>query len=304
MHGMHTRLPKHFVLEERLERYADCIETSPRSLAGAWAEACHPLEPGRPGARYSEVRLDLGCGKGGFTVEAARREPDVLFVGVDYEPLCIAYAAQKAQESGLPNVVFVPGRGSDVPEFFSPGEVSLIYLNFPTPFPRARRARERLTYVDRLMDFRRVLAPDGRVQLKTDSQPLRDFTLTQVELAGYELVWSTDDCRALLPDDPVSAYEERLCAKGATVFGLCAKPGPEPAHVVQTAPLSLVDYLPDDLSTMGYVPHGMERTVTNLRNLEAKGRPRTDARHADRRGRTASADGGAGTGGASRRHQE
>ena len=102
----------------------------------------------------------------------------------------------------------------------------------------------------------------------------------------------------------MSAYEERLCAKGATVFGLCAKPGPEPAHVVQTAPLSLVDYLPDDLSTMGYVPHGMERTVTNLRNLEAKGRPRTDARHADRRGRTASADGGAGAGGASRRHQE
>lgn len=285
MHGMHTRLPKHFVLEERLERYKDSIETRPGAWRGRWAEACYPLLSNKPHARFDEVRLDLGCGKGNFTVEAAAQMPNVLFVGMDYEPLCIAYAAQKAQESGLPNVIFVPGKGSDVPMFFSPGEVSCIYLNFPTPFPRARRARERLTYVDRLMDFRRVLAPGGFVQLKTDSQPLRDFTLTQLELAGYELEWTTDDCRALLPNDPVSAYEQRLCAKGATVYGLRAHPGAKPAHVEQTAPLSLVDYLPDDLSTMDYVPHGMERTVTNLRNLEAKGRPRTDARHAEHYGR-------------------
>ena len=90
MHGMHARLPKHFVLEERLERYRDYIEPDPYTWAGRWAAACAPVgsEP------FREVRLDLGCGKGSFTVEAARREPDVLFVGMDSEPVCIAYAAQ------------------------------------------------------------------------------------------------------------------------------------------------------------------------------------------------------------------
>lgn len=276
---MHTRLPKHFVLEERLERYADAIETNPRGLRGRWSEACHVLEPGRGLGRYREVRLDLGCGKGVSTVEAARREPDVLFVGVDYEPLCIAYAAQHACQSGLHNVVFVPGKGSDVPEFFQEGELSAVWLNFPTPFPRTRRAKLRLTYLDRLMDYRHVLAPGGVVRLKTDSQPLRDFTLTQLDLAGYKVLWQTDDCRAMFPDEPVSGYEERLCAQGASVYAVCATPGPEPAHVEQTAKLSLVDYLPADLNAMSYVPHGMERTVTNIRNLEAKGRSRDAAIH-------------------------
>lgn len=279
MHGMHTRLPKHFVLEERLERYANAIETNPRDLRGHWSEACHVIDPAHPHATYREVRLDLGCGKGVSTVEAARREPDVLFVGVDYEPLCIAYAAQHACESGLHNVVFVPGKGSDVPEFFSPGELAAIWLNFPTPFPRRRKATERLTYLDRLMDYRHVLAPGGVVRLKTDSQPLRDFTLTQLDLAGYEVLWTTDDCRSMLPDEPVSGYEARLTAQGASVYAVCATPGPEPEHVEQTAKLSLVDYLPDDLSAMTYVPHGMERTVTNIRNLEAKGRSRDAAIH-------------------------
>ena len=274
MHGMHTRVPKHFVLEERLERYADALEPAPRQWRGLWAEACHPLDPAHPGQNYREVRLDMGCGKGTFTVEAARREPDVLFVGIDYEPLCLAYAAQRAIEAGTKNVIFVPARGDEVSELFAPGELALVYLNFPTPFPRSKRASLRLTHLDRLMDYRKVLAPGGAVQLKTDSQPLRDFTLTQLQIAGYRVVWSTDDCRTGLPDDPVTGYEARLTAKGASVFGIRAVPGPVPEHVVQTAKLSLVDYLPQDLSTMGYIPHGMERTVTNLRNLEAKGKER------------------------------
>ena len=95
MHGMHARLPKNFVLEERLERYADAIELMPTSYAGHWADACTPLvADGR--APYREVRLDLGCGKGHFTAESARSQPDVLFIGIDGEPVCIAYAAQKA----------------------------------------------------------------------------------------------------------------------------------------------------------------------------------------------------------------
>lgn len=264
-HALHARLPKNFVLEERLERYGRAIELRPESLRGRWVEACSPIgaDP------YREARLDLGCGKGGFVVEAARREPDVLFVAMDSEPICVAYAAQRVCESGLPNVVVVPGTGMRVRELFSAGELSVIHLNFPTPFPRKRDAHKRMACMERLMDFRDVLTEGGEVRMRTDSQPLFDFMLTQVPLAGYELLWESRDARAERPDDPASEYERRLGAKGARVLALTATPGPAPEHVEQTAELSLAAYLPHDLTSlqgMAYAPHGMEATVVNLRN--------------------------------------
>ena len=276
MHALHARLPKNFVLEERLERYADSIEASPERWAGQWAEACHPLDAARDRTSFDEVRLDMGCGKGAFTVEAAAAEKSVLFVGIDFEPICIAYAAQKAEESGLDNVIFSPGVADKVTTYFAEGELSRIYLNFPTPFPRKKEAAQRLTHLDNLMRYRKILAPGATVLLKTDSYPLWGFSRTQFELAGYDIVWESDDARAERPNDPVSWYEERLSAQGATVYAIEATPAREPKRaadgtVEQTASLSLIDYLPEDLSTMTYVPHGMQGTVTNLRNLERKG---------------------------------
>ncbi len=264
-HALHARLPKNFVLEERLERYGSVIELRPESWRGRWALGCVPLGS----APFREVRLDLGCGKGGFVVEAARREGDVLFVAMDSEPICVAYAAQRVFESGLPNVVVVPGTGMRLREFFSPGELSVIHLNFPTPFPRKRDAGKRMACMERLMDFREVLTPGGEVRMRTDSQPLFDFMLTQVPLAGYELLWESRDARSERPDDPASEYERRLGAQGARVLAITATPGPVPERVEQTAELSLAAYLPhdlDELESLAYAPHGMEATVVNLRN--------------------------------------
>ena len=268
MHGMHARLPKNFVLEERLERYGRVIELTPERWRGRWAEAAAPVGA----APYCEVRLDLGCGKGSFAIESAKQAPDVLFVAMDAEPVCVAYAAQHVCEAGVPNVVVVPGNGLRIREFFAPDELSRIHLNFPTPFPRKREAHLRMARMERLMDFREVLKPDGEVILKTDSQPLFSFMLGQVPMAGYELLWETNDARTAFPDAPTSEYEEKLGAQGARVFGLACAPGPAPAvPPVQTAELSLACYLPRDLSVFdGYAPHGMEATVTNLRNREAK----------------------------------
>ena len=264
-HALHARLPKNFVLEERLERYGSVIELRPESWRGRWALGCAPLGS----APFREVRLDLGCGKGGFVVEAARREGDVLFVAMDSEPICVAYAAQRVFESGLPNVVVVPGTGMRLREFFSPGELSVIHLNFPTPFPRKRDAGKRMACMERLMDFREALTPGGEVRMRTDSQPLFEFMLTQVPLAGYELLWESRDARSERPDDPASEYERRLGAQGARVLAITATPGPVPERVEQTAELSLAAYLPhdlDELESLAYAPHGMEATVVNLRN--------------------------------------
>lgn len=262
----HVRIPKHFVLEERLERYAAAIELAPAALAGRWVESCTPL--GSPA--FAEVRLDLGCGKGVFACEAAAAEPDVLFVAVDSEPICIAYAAQRVCEARLANVVVVPWDGMRVGELFGPGEVSRVYLNFPTPFPRKKEARLRLTSAARLMDLRRILAPGGTVALRTDSAPLFDFSLAQLRPAGYELLHVTRDLRAEDPDSPGSEYERKLVERGAKVHAYVATPGPEPRPFVEPEPESLMDYLPADLTSLDgeYVPHGMAGAIENFRNRD------------------------------------
>lgn len=190
---------------------------------------------------------------------------------MDAEPICIAYAAQAGCESGLPNVLFVPGTAMRIKEMFAPGELACIYLNFPTPFPRKKDSHKRLVNFERLMDYRVVLAPDGEVRLRTDSQPLFDFALTQVPIAGYELGWSSRDARAERPDEPTSEYEVKLGGRGARVCAYVATPGPAPVNPMQTAEVSLAAYIPQDLASFdGYAPHGMEATIQNLRNRAAK----------------------------------
>ena len=267
MHGMHARLPKNFVLEERLDRYGQVIELQPARYAGSWSEACHPLAATGTGS-YDHVHVDLGCGKGAYVVQAAQADPHTLFVAVDAEPICIAYTAQHVMEAGLSNVVVVPALGSQVTSIFGAGEISRITLNFPTPFPRKKDAHKRLTILERLMDYRQVLAPDGVLAFRTDSLPLWQFSLTQFELAGYQLLWSSTDARVDRPSDIVTEYEDRLSAQGAKVLALEATPGLQPEHVEQTASLSLIDYLPQDLDKLDYVPHGMQGSVTNLRNRQ------------------------------------
>lgn len=284
----HIRTPRNFVLEERLERYADAIEEHPEAYRGRWAEACWPLAVAGPGSaarggeapdaqaigtapsRFAGVHLDLGCGKGAYLIERARREPRRLFIGMDTEPICIAYAAQYICEAGLSNALVLPRGADSIQSVFAPGELSGITLNFPTPYPKRKFAARRLVHVEHLLLYRDVLGRGAAVTLRTDSKPLRDYALAQFDAAGYKRSWVSDDVRAEHPEHPVTEYEARLSAQGARVYGICAVPGPAPSpEQVQRgreAEQSLVAYLPQDLDAMGYVPLGMEGAVVNLRN--------------------------------------
>lgn len=223
-------------------------------------------------SRHDRVVLDLGCGKGEYTVAVAKLHPATLFVGLDVEEICVMRAAELAVEEGVSNVVFVYADDPDLRELFAPGELDGILMNFPTPFHKKKKAHLRLTYLDRLMAYREILAPEASIRLRTDSMPFRDFSLTQLELAGYDLRWNTDDVRAMFPDELMSAYESKLTAQGATVCGFEAVPGPAPEHVEQTAPLSLVSYLPESIEDIDYVPHGMQGCVANMRGRRANRR--------------------------------
>lgn len=266
-HKGHARSLKN--LEERFVWYADGVEMEPASCKGRWLEA--------HGDGAQELWLDLGCGKGEFTAAWAALHPEALVVGLDYEKRCIAQAAQLACEADTGNLIFTLADAEDVRDLFAPGELTRIYLNFPTPHPRKKHATERLTYVDELVKYREILTCGGHVRFRTDSPMLWEFSLAQFELAGYAILDESRDLRADRPDIPESEYERKMTQRGAKVHAVCATPADLPVSMEQTVPLSLFEYLPEDLEAMEYVPYGMEAGVTNLRNVRAKQRARTQA---------------------------
>ena len=130
------RMRKKKNLLPRMERCAALQIKDPIAHRGHWRELM-------PEAR--ELRVELGCGKGRFTVGTAAAEPDVLFVAVEMVPDAMVVAMERCAAEGLRNVRFIDANANILPEFFAPGEVDRIYINFCDPWPTKRHAKRRLT---------------------------------------------------------------------------------------------------------------------------------------------------------------
>ena len=255
-----------------LERYQAPLVYNPADAKGTWIRTFMP--------KAHALYLDLGCGKGTFLSEVARRHPDVLFVGVDHSEVCIARAAQKAVEQNLGNVRLMCADAYQLEEFFGEGELDLIYLNFNSPFPKKKYAEKRLTHLTHLKRYRHLLSANGMVDMRTDNLLYWKFSLVELEIAGYNIVAETDDLHrdaALFGVTLASEYDTRTTEQGARVHYLQAKPGPEPAAYIQTDKLGLAEYLPEDIENFHEIPYGMEDTVTNIRNRRANARKKAQA---------------------------
>lgn len=246
------RMRKKKNLVPRMERLAHLWEKEPQARRGHWRERMDGC---------AQLRLEIGCGKGSFTVKTAAAHPDALFVALEREADCIVMAMEKAERLGLVNVVFVCDDAARLEEWFAPDEVDLLYINFPDPWPSKRHAKHRLINERFLRSYRAILPEGGEIHFKTDNSPLFEFALTQFPRAGYVLSEVTRDLHAEDPAVIMTDYEERFSAQGAkinrcvgTVAELPDQPGPEPEQ-------GLIHYLPEDLEGLRYVPHGMEETV-------------------------------------------
>ena len=120
------RMRKKPNLVPRWEKCAELLENTPEVHRGRWLADF-------PG--HERLCLELGCGKGRFTAETAAAEPDVLLIAVEKVPDAMVVAMERARDAGLHNVFFVDGDAACLPEFFAPGEVDRIYINFCNPWP-------------------------------------------------------------------------------------------------------------------------------------------------------------------------
>jgi tRNA (guanine-N7-)-methyltransferase len=139
------------------------------------------------------IVVELGCGKGEYTVGLARMYPDKNFIGVDIKGARIWKGAKTSLEEKLTHVAFLRARIELIGAFFGPNEISEIWITFPDPQMKSGRAKKRLTSAGFLTRYQQFLENQGLVHLKTDSKFLYDYTLEVARHNQLEIIRNTRD---------------------------------------------------------------------------------------------------------------
>ncbi len=197
----------------------DQLEREGFAFRGRWAEHFGNDNP---------ITLELGCGKGDYTVALARIHPERNFIGVDIKGARLWRGAKTAVEEPLENVAFIRTRIEMIDRFFGPGEVNEVWITFCDPQPK--KPNKRLTSPRFLATYRRFLASGSTLHLKTDSQELYQYTLDEVLpyedcdiiTATADLYGSAEDGeqRAKLSDEAKltqTFYERMFLAEGKPI---------------------------------------------------------------------------------------
>lgn len=139
----------------------------------------------------SPLVLELGCGKGEYTVGLAKRNPDKNYLGIDIKGARIYTGAKTVETEAIPNAGFLRTEIELITSFFGEGEVAEIWITFPDP--QLKKINKRLTCTRFLGRYRQIMGPEGIIHLKTDSPFLYEYTRRLAENNGLEIIRNTAD---------------------------------------------------------------------------------------------------------------
>ena len=151
-------------------------------LKGKWREKVFKND--------NPIVLELGCGKGEYTVGMAKAFPDKNFIGVDIKGARFWFGAKDAVNNNLGNVAFLRTQIELIDCFFSENEVDEIWITFPDPQIKYKRTKHRMTNSEFLQLYKKILKPDGVVNLKTDSEFMHGYTLGLLHGEGHEVLYA------------------------------------------------------------------------------------------------------------------
>lgn len=154
------------------------------NLKGKWAERFGNNNP---------IVLELGCGKGEYTVGLAQQNPDKNFIGIDIKGARFWRGAKTAIEEQMQNVYFIRTQIELITSIFNENEVDEIWITFPDPQIKYKRTKHRLTNQDFLERYKFILSENGMVHLKTDSEFMHGYTLGLLHGAGHEVLYANHD---------------------------------------------------------------------------------------------------------------
>lgn len=139
------------------------------------------------------ITLELGCGKGEYTIALARKYPNRNFIGIDIKGARFWRGAKTAVEEGLTNVAFLRTQIELVDYAFAKAEVAAIWITFPDPQIKYKRTKHRMTNPVFLDKYRHILQADGLMHLKTDSEYMHGYTLGLLQGLGEEIIYAHHD---------------------------------------------------------------------------------------------------------------
>ena len=192
------------------------VFTEPEGMAGTWSQVFGNSNP---------VHIEIGMGKGRFITTLASMNPDINYVGIEKYSSVLLRAVEKQDELNLPNLRFIRMDAENITSVFGKEEVDRIYLNFSDPWPKDRHAKRRLTSRQFFARYNEILKSTGRVEFKTDNRPLFDFSVEEVNEAGWKLSVCTYDLHndeKLVEGNVMTEYEERFSSQGNPICKLVA----------------------------------------------------------------------------------
>lgn len=192
------------------------VFTEPKGMAGTWSQVFGNNNP---------VHIEIGMGKGRFITTLAGMNPDINYVGIEKYSSVLLRAVEKQDEMCLPNLRFIRMDAENITSVFGKEEVDRIYLNFSDPWPKDRHAKRRLTSRQFFARYNEILKSTGRVEFKTDNRPLFDFSVEEVNEAGWKLSVCTYDLHndeKLMEGNVMTEYEERFSSQGNPICKLVA----------------------------------------------------------------------------------
>lgn len=166
------------------------------------------------------IHIEIGMGKGQFIMTLASQNPDINYIGIEKYSSVLVRAIEKQEIEDLPNLYFIRMEAENIAEVFGKNEISRIYLNFSDPWPKDRHAKRRLTSIQFLERYEKILGKDGHVIFKTDNRDLFDFSLEQVNLTeNWNLLNYTFDLHhsEYVEGNVMTEYETRFVEKGNAI---------------------------------------------------------------------------------------
>lgn len=175
-----------------------------------------------------DIVLELGCGKGEYTLALAEAFPQKNFIGIDIKGARMWRGAKTALENNLQNAAFLRTQIELIENTFAENEVSEIWITFPDPQIKYKRTKHRLTNPDFLEKYARILKPGGLMHLKTDSEFLHGYTLGLLQGLGHEIVYAHHHIYNHLEIPPFltsvqTFYEKQFLEQGKPITYICFK---------------------------------------------------------------------------------
>ena len=191
---------------------SDYIFFDPEEQKGKWQDVFE---------NDGEIELEIGAGKGDFIVSKAENNPATNYLALEMNTNAFVTACEKIEEKELNNVYGIVGKAENLLDMFDRGEISKIYLNFSTPWPKKRHNKRRLSHENFLKLYKEILKKGGEIELKTDNEDFFDASISYMEEFGMEIL--TVNRNLDEEDSIVTEYERKFRNKDMPIFHLIAR---------------------------------------------------------------------------------